>query len=740
MAGSENPDSRMLLIRIKHSTLPKSIMAPSATTDWPSPSEIGDNALQPCFVLHKALPRKYEKRSKEFNSDEDESSYEKLRSEAFNLVWSRIETAIKDVLKHSTSHLFKELHNWVHESFLAIKSSATCSLSEVTRPYPLLVDNLCRQLFTAFVLTKNIEIVDDLLTFKELGVHLKSQGCHIVNLSSHEFSVKHGIAGCFRSLLRQLVTFASNTPDISILASWYSEEANYDKPIVVIIEDVEQCSSMVLAEFITLLSEWVVKIPVLMIMGVATTVDAPRKLLPSNALQHLQPRKFTLGSPVERLDAIIEAAFVKPFYGFNVGYKVALFLRNYFLRHDGTITSFVRALKIACMKHFSMEQLSFLCKGIIDEDSKVWEKTCQSLPEGLLKYAANISSIKRNNIDGNVGDALADGISELMRLRNNWSAVVMCLFEVGKYGKIQLLDIFCEALDPSLPNCKALKRCLEEGKDHRQPLRRDAILRDSESLNSREGTFIAQAVRKVRDLPSASLHQLLKFWARHTEEIAEVNHKVQALLSTFEVEVDGQVVKQEENGMKRNPVSQRLPNMEKDKSQVAHEKAAMLAISMIRDYMVPIESSPFHEIFCFKHVDVLQSALIGDPRKTIQTDLLRSHSYLQCSCCSASLTPSMHDTSILYNLAQEHGDLINVHDWYESYKAILVGSSTKSKAKQKQSPTPKKRKVTDEPNRIEEASIQARFCRAVTELQITGLLRMPSKRRPDYVQRVAFGL
>ncbi|XP_020529009.1 origin of replication complex subunit 3 isoform X4 [Amborella trichopoda] len=709
MAGSENPDSRMLLIRIKHSTLPKSIMAPSATTDWPSPSEIGDNALQPCFVLHKALPRKYEKRSKEFNSDEDESSYEKLRSEAFNLVWSRIETAIKDVLKHSTSHLFKELHNWVHESFLAIKSSATCSLSEVTRPYPLLVDNLCRQLFTAFVLTKNIEIVDDLLTFKELGVHLKSQGCHIVNLSSHEFSVKHGIAGCFRSLLRQLVTFASNTPDISILASWYSEEANYDKPIVVIIEDVEQCSSMVLAEFITLLSEWVVKIPVLMIMGVATTVDAPRKLLPSNALQHLQPRKFTLGSPVERLDAIIEAAFVKPFYGFNVGYKVALFLRNYFLRHDGTITSFVRALKIACMKHFSMEQLSFLCKGIIDEDSKVWEKTCQSLPEGLLKYAANISSIKRNNIDGNVGDALADGISELMRLRNNWSAVVMCLFEVGKYGKIQLLDIFCEALDPSLPNCKALKRCLEEGKDHRQPLRRDAILRDSESLNSREGTFIAQAVRKVRDLPSASLHQLLKFWARHTEEIAEVNHKVQALLSTFEVEVDGQVVKQEENGMKR-------------------------------DYMVPIESSPFHEIFCFKHVDVLQSALIGDPRKTIQTDLLRSHSYLQCSCCSASLTPSMHDTSILYNLAQEHGDLINVHDWYESYKAILVGSSTKSKAKQKQSPTPKKRKVTDEPNRIEEASIQARFCRAVTELQITGLLRMPSKRRPDYVQRVAFGL
>ncbi|KAJ0094621.1 hypothetical protein Patl1_15947 [Pistacia atlantica] len=35
---------------------------------------------------------------------------------------------------------------------------------------------------------------------------------------------------------------------------------------------------------------------------------------------------------------------------------------------------------------------------------------------------------------------------------------------------------------------------------------------------------------------------------------------------------------------------------------------------------------------------------------------------------------------------------------------------------------------------------RARFCRAVTGLQITGLIRMPTKRRPDYVQRVAFGL
>lgn len=51
-----------------------------------------------------------------------------------------------------------------------------------------------------------MEFVDDLLTFEELGIHLKSQGCHVANLSSSDFSTKHGIGGCLRSLMRQLLS------------------------------------------------------------------------------------------------------------------------------------------------------------------------------------------------------------------------------------------------------------------------------------------------------------------------------------------------------------------------------------------------------------------------------------------------------------------------------------------------------------------------------------------------------
>lgn len=93
-------------------------------------------------------------------------------------------------------------------------------------------------------------------------------------------------------------------------------------------------------------SEWAVKIPVILILGVATTLDALRNILPASSLQRLSPYKFTLGTPAERMDAVVETVLVKHSCGFRISCKVALFMRNYFVSQDGTLTSFIRALKV----------------------------------------------------------------------------------------------------------------------------------------------------------------------------------------------------------------------------------------------------------------------------------------------------------------------------------------------------------------------------------------------------------
>ncbi|KAJ8628911.1 hypothetical protein MRB53_022234 [Persea americana] len=737
-------------------------MSPSPSPD--SPPIISDNAenhLQPFFVLHKAIPKKRERKqptpaktrrkidlspasSKSVESRDEEGDdhrYEQLRIEAFDLIWSKIEAAIKDVLRRINTDLFSDVHRWVAESFNAIKSSTTFNISDVKRPYPMETDKISKQLFTAFILTRNVEFVDDLLTFGELSAHLKSHDFHVANLSSADFNVKNGVGGCLRSLLRQLIMVTVDTADIAILAAWYSEAENYDIPIVVIIDDTERCNGTILAEFIIMLSEWVVKIPFILVMGVATTVDAPQKLLRSKALQHLQTCLFTLGSPLEKMDAIIEGVLVKSNFGFYFGYKVAVFLRNYFLRHDGTITSFIRALKIACVKHFAMEPLSFLGKGIFDEDSQgFWNDKCSLLSEAMLNYAFDLPSCKREILSERTSDILAQGLSKLERLQKNWSSVVMCLYEAGKFHKIQLLDIFCEVLDPDFLELRASDYISGEGKNFAKTSSTNDRLLDGENFTLKKGTFTAQAVHKIRDLPMASLFQLLKIWEKHTEKMAEINHKVKELQLALKVEDDVKSLKRKDPGVQGMSMSRSRLNVVK--RSAANDEAALLAQNMVRDYLTPVECTAFHEVVCFKNADILQSALIGDPRRTIQVDLLQSHTYLHCSCCCKGgngLLPSMHDTSIMYNLAQEHGDLINLHDWYQSFKQTL-SSNTKSKHKKQQSPVSKKKKATHVPAGIDEASIQARFCRAVTELQITGLLRMPSKRRPDYVQRIAFGL
>ncbi|XP_024969052.1 origin of replication complex subunit 3 [Cynara cardunculus var. scolymus] len=658
---------------------------------------------------------------------------ENLRMKNFHNAWVKIESTIKDVLHNINADVFNEIDGWVHRSFGAICSSGKPDTNKATCSYPIVTDVTAKQIFTALVVMNNMEFVDDLQTFADLGIHLQSHGCHVANLSSVDFSAKNGIGGCLKSLSRQILKGSIDAADISILASWYMEQENSKRPVVVIVEDMDRCSGPVLSDFILMLSEWVIKIPVLLILGVATTLDAPKSILSSKAVQHLSPFKFFLGSPADRLDAIIEAVLVKPCSGFLLGHKVAAFIRNCFLRQDGTLTSLVRAVKMAIVQHFLMEPLSFIVKGLLDEEvTQSGEPT--SLSEAWPKQALDLPSCMRILSEPKT-EALLGGASKMKELLNLWSCVVLCLYDAGKNQKTTLLDLYYEALDPKLYNLRHTEY-LESQPDSQRPSSTHGL--HGQSFRNK-GSLIGHTVRQVRDLPPAALFQLLEKWVKQTDGVKEMHEKVKELQLQEKFEDDN--LKEPANRSRRQTIRNN-GNLDK-RTKELNQKAAALISCMARDHMQPIECIPFHEIVCFKNVDKLQAALLGDPRRRIQLDLLECHSFLKCSCCSKSCNvpiSSMHDTTLMYTLAQEHGDLINLHDWYQSFRSIIFQRPVKERHRSKVSPSPKKRKTTTEPQNITEASVQARFCRAVTELQITGLLRMPSKRRPDYVQRVAFGL
>uniref|UniRef100_A0A0D9XJG2 Uncharacterized protein n=1 Tax=Leersia perrieri TaxID=77586 RepID=A0A0D9XJG2_9ORYZ len=669
--------------------------AASSSSSLPPPPSSGGRARRRIDVSGPVSPNsKSGKRSRSGHAgaeddggEGDEELYERLRVEAFHRVWSKIQSTIDEVLRGISLKLFDQVLQWVQESFTSVRSIARPSVAEVRQPYPLLTDVICRKIPTAFVLTKNAEFVDDITTFRDLAEHLESNGCHLAKLSATELSAKNGAGGCFRSLLRQLLSDVPDVADIFALASWYSAAENYDQPIVVIIDDLEQCSGDVLGELVMMLSEWVIKIPIFFVMGIATTLDAPRKLLSSESLQRLEPCKLTLGSPSDRMNALVEAILVKPCAGFCISHEVAVFLRNYFFKHDGTITSFISALK------------------------NFWRDKFDALPQALRKYASGLPSCRRENDSINSGNNMIEGLSELMKIQRDWSSVLLCLYEAGRHGKVQLLDIFCEAINPDL---------------HTQKMPNPPI---GKSGTSRR--FIEQVIDTIRYLPVETLFRLLEVWSIHLKGMDKISDKVKELQST--------TIGTDSVRITKDKWPRRSTNTTGNSTVPVNDKVAMLLDDVTRKFLVSVERLPFHEIICFKNVSILQSALIGNPRRMVQLDLLKSHKHLKCSCCrknGIAVSASMHDTSIMCNLAQEYGDVINLHDWYISFDGIINSTNSKVKRKSLASPSKKKSKVTPAES---EAMIQARFCRAVTELQITGLLRMPSKRRPDLVQRIAFG-
>lgn len=686
-----------------------------------------ENNLQPFFVLHRAsAPRKTAAKTRrridlspKSSSTSAEEHNDNSRMETFNSLWSNADSVIKEVLRNINSNVYGEIDKWVRASFDAIRAHHKLDFSRATSPYPILdsssiaVAGSSRQISTALLFTKNMEFVDDILTFADLSAHLSSRGCHVANLTSLDLSTKNGVGGCLKTLLRQFLMDSIDAPDMSVLAAWFAEKENSENPLVVIIDDIERCCASVLIDFIFMIREWVVKIPIILILGVATTVDVLCNILSYDVWSHLYICEFTLGSPAQRMDSVIEAVLLKNCGSLRFGKQVSAFLRNYFIRHDGTLTLFVRALKIAVVQHIYSEPLSHtLSKLVRGEGTEGFDDETVLLGDTVFKQASGLPSLQRCSQPINSCIDWASGIYELKRLHRLWSSVVMCLYEAGKYRRITLLDLYCEMLKVK-----------------------------PDSFSGSDLRSVVWVFQIVRDLPMVELSKLLSRWENLTRGIKEIHGRIKELQS---------LMASDENSPKchlteasKRPAARRHINQKRDETTV-NEKAAALLQHMVRQYIQPTETIPFNEVVFFNDVDRLQSALIGDPRRRIQADLLESSKFLKCSCCNKNagvLVPSLHHTSILYSLAQEHGDLINLHEWFHSFKALISQAPSKAvKKRPKASPSPKKLKNSNAHQKRSDASVQAEFCKAVMELQITGLIRMPTKRRPDYVQRTAFGL
>lgn len=114
------------------------------------------------------------------------------------------------------------------------------------------------------------------------------------------------------------------------------------------------------------------------------------------------------------------------------------------------------------------------------------------------------------------------------------------------------------------------------------------------------------------------------------------------------------------------------------------------------------------------------------------------------------------DTSILFKRYLDSGKMINVYDWFESFKTVLDTQHEKLQEQQLQEPvTPKKRRgskpkkqlaekekpkaMTEEEEEKWNLEVQARFIRAMHELDYLGFIKHTG-RKADHVLRTHFDI
>ncbi|XP_052637511.1 origin recognition complex subunit 3 isoform X3 [Harpia harpyja] len=154
-------------------------------------------------------------------------------------------------------------------------------------------------------------------------------------------------------------------------------------------------------------------------------------------------------------------------------------------------------------------------------------------------------------------------------------------------------------------------------------------------------------------------------------------------------------------------------------------------VEKLKDFLTQFQKledhKTLHEIVYFNTASVLREHLNAAPRTALHTALNNPYCYLKNQALKSdggSISNKAPDICIVYKLHLECGRLINLVDWLEAFSTVVTAAEGPNADAAS----------SDQVDDI----IQARFIRAVSELELLGFIK-PSKQKTDHVARLTWG-
>ncbi|XP_060081142.1 origin recognition complex subunit 3-like [Ylistrum balloti] len=679
-------------------------------------------------------PERYFQRSETVNTW-------KRRLDIYQSLWESIDTEIQILQSDLNTKIFDDL----------LKFTKTCQ-SSFTLSNPA-GHSRTKEIPTAALVT-GVNTPDHGVMFATLVNLLQEKVTPLVAIlqSKDCNNVKNTLSKLLGQILKnpQLFIDDEESPDVSeknlpislaTLADWYDDKysPNHSSPkkrksldggskdrqplppVIMVFEDLESFQPRILQEFITVCSNYVSQLPIVFVFGIATSVSAVHRLLPNAVSSTLCMEKFQAPPSTEYLSQLISQILMTKNCPFQLGSRVFKLLLDIFLYHDFSVLNFIKGLQFSMMDHFMSNPMSHLCCPLEEVQNQI-----KKLNNDELELIRQLPSFMRHVESCSLprqAELLTDDVilkSEVLKLltrihtyREEFYPMLRCLHTlVSKLPKQplgkQLREVYATALGWNIEENEDYKTSLEllkfMSKDELTGLLRSCVSCLGDELPS-----------SLKDVHTSITSLLDRFDTLHEDDDGEE-----------EAPENSSVIKKTD----LHSLKKRLQEMEKKKKKLSpYEKLRSECVdyfdALFRKYVVSPKTLPLHELMYYDLASKVRSHLAASPRSAVQLALGSSHTYLhnqKDNDNSGTISPDIPDVCIAYKLHLECSQLINLYDWLQAFITVKTSNDEENEDEIK-NPDP---------------VLQARFIRAVSELQFLGFVK-PTKRKTDHVARLTWG-
>ena len=508
--------------------------------------------------------------------------------------------------------------------------------------------------------------------------------------------------------------------DLQILCD-FVRERRLDQ-VVLSVEDTEAFNGELLSELIEILGCWHNRIPFVLLFNVATSLEFLQERLSREAVKCLAGKMFDVAPAAEEIERVLDA-LTGPEASVWIGPNLLVDLLERQTDYIQGIESLVRAVQYVYMSCYYANALSIFL------DTRVQMK---DVPKDHFEAARSTPSFRvhcRTLLDQ--GDA-----KKVRELLDSDQALLSMIKDKIFLGFESLRSIhFATTLTQSL-----LKTLPGQPQPAQSKLYLQAL-----SGKLKGSSMLRSMLLSIRKCPSTTVTQCFDILARTplpsniSKRFTSLHSEYTSLLQTLSDA--NQTLRSEDdlaNSTLRTTVVAQKISLSKQKSTLSKEDAAYTALlrrftDLLEEYFAhvlinPKQDLPFHEIFLYDLKSPHRETFTPRPRHAVERALAAPHDYLSCDCCApnkhgaegededeeATLSATQPATAILYQLYLESGNLINVSDLWQAFRAVMG----------------------DEEGREEEQNV-ALFQRGLAELGALGMVR-GTRKRVGHVAKVAW--